>query len=130
MKGKFWESLAKKCSEINRDNIYICSTLRALFNKYINTMAAILPKDNKIRKEISIAFKNGLFTHLIDKLIKEYIKAKTKITNTEIIDLIKDYDKYYSEDRYANKREPEILKKIDLEEIDDNFIQKFKEMKF
>lgn len=93
-------------------------------------MAAILPKDNKIRKEISIAFKNGLFTHLIDKLIKEYIKAKTKITNTEIIDLIKDYDKYYSDDRYANKREPEILKKIDLEEIDDNFIQKFKEMKF
>ena len=90
----------------------------------------ILPKGDKIEKEISTAFKKATFTHQIDKLIKEYIKSNPKITNTEIIDLIKDYDKYYSESRYENKREPEILEKIDFEEIDDIFIQKFKDMNF
>ena len=130
MKGKFWESLSKKCSEVNRDNIDISSTLRVLYQKYTFAVTQILPKEDKIRKEIHKSFQNGPFTHQIDKLIKEYIKGNTKITNTEIIDLIKDYDIYYSENRYVNKREPEILEKIDLKEADDNFIQKFKDMKF
>ena len=130
LKGIFWESLAKKCSEVNRDNIYISSTIRAIFNRYYLMVKSILSEKDNTAKEIFQAYKKGTFTHQIDKLIKKYIKTNSKITNNEIIDLIRDYDKYYKENRYANKREPEILMKIDLEEIDDNFIEKFKEMKF
>ena len=108
MRGKFWESLSKKCSEINKDNIELCSTLRILFKKYNSLILGILPKENKIRDDINKSFRKGIFTHLIDKIIKEYIKTN-KITNIEIIDLIKDYDVYYSEETYVNKREPEIL---------------------
>ena len=130
LKGKFWESLAKKCSGVNRDNIDIISTIRTIFNRYYLVVESILPKEDKIAKEIARFFKKGIFTHQIDKLIREYIKTNKKITNSEIIDLIRDYHRYYKEKIYENKREPEILEKIDLEEIDDNFIKKFKEMKF
>ena len=86
LRGKFWESLSKKCSEINKDNIELCSTLRILFKKYNSLILGILPEENKIRDDINKSFKNGIFTHLIDKIIKEYIKTN-KITNIEIIDL-------------------------------------------
>ena len=130
LKGKFWESLAKKCSGINKYNIEYCSTIRILFNKYNSMIAGILPKESIMRRDINSSFKKGTFTHQIDKIIKEYIKTSQKITNIEIIELIRDYDKYYLEERYANKREPEILEKIDLEDINDNFLEKFKEMNF
>ena len=130
LKLKFWKSLGKKCTEPNRDNIEISSTLRALFIMYYVSLTLILSEKDKIRNELKPAFKNGIFDHQIDKLIIEYINNNQNITNSEIIDLIKDYDKYYSEKQYVNKRDPEILNKIDLEEMDDNFIQKFKDMKF
>ena len=130
LKGKFWENLAKKCSGVSEDDIQICSFIRTLFNRYNSTIAGLFQKDDPIRKDINSSFKKGIFTHQIDKLVKEYIKSSPKITNVEIIELIRDYDKYYSEERYANKREPEILEKIDLEDINDNFIEKFKAMNF
>jgi len=130
LKGKFWENLAKKCSGVSEDDIQICSFIRTLFNRYNSMIAGLFSKDDAIRKDINSSFKKGIFTHQIDKLVKEYIKSSPKITNVEIIELIRDYDKYYSEERYAHKREPEILEKIDLEDINDNFIEKFKAMNF
>ena len=130
LKGKFWEKLAKKCSGISRDNIEICSTIKLLFIKYNNMINGILSKEDKIRKDINASYKKGTFTHQIDRIIKEYIKTNEKITNKEIIDLIKDYDKYYSDQNYINKREPEILQKIDFDETNEKFIESFKEMKF
>ena len=64
--------------------------------------------------------------------MKEYIKNSQKITNLEIIELIKDYNKYYTEDSesYIKRRDPDILSRIDFEEINDEFILKFKNMKF
>ena len=95
LKGKFWENLAKKCSEISKVNIEICSTIRLLFNQYNNMISDILSKESKIRQDINSSFKRGIFTHQIDSIIKKYIKTNSKITNKEIIDLIKNYDKYY-----------------------------------
>ena len=46
---------------------------------------SILPEKDNTRKEITAAYKNGTFTHQIDKLIREYIKTNTRITNNEII---------------------------------------------
>ena len=134
LNGHFWESLSKKCSAITRENIELCSNLRKLFLKYNSMITGLFREDNDnpIRKEISAFFKRGMFMQKIDKIMKEYIKTNQKITNLEIIELIKNYNKYYTDERenYIKKREPDILSKIDLEEINEEFIQKFKEMKF
>ena len=133
-KPLFWESLSKKISGISRENIELSYNFRNLLTTY-NTMLNDLFKDNKnhpIRKEINALWKFGPFTKQIDKIMKEYIINNTKITNLEIIELIKNYNKYYTEDRdnYIKRREPEILSKLDFEEMNDEFIQKFKNMKF
>ena len=131
LKGKFWEGLVNKCQGISKENIELCSTLKVLLSKYAGLVRGIIVnQDDKIRSNIKQIFNRGLFTRQIDKIIKLYIKDTPKITNIEIIDLIKDYDVYYTDKRYDNKREPEILEKIDLEGVDEKFIQKFKEMKF
>ena len=130
-KTYFWESLAKKCSGITRENIELSYNLRNLLKSYNTTLNTLFEnKNNPIRKEINGLWKVGIFTRQIDKIMKEYIKNNTKITNLEIIELIKRYNKYYSEDIYIKKREPEILSKIDFEEINDEFIKKFRDMKF
>ncbi len=130
LNAKFWESLPKKFSRISKENIELCSTLRVLFNKY-TTLTKVTPSiDDKIKKEITSSFRKGIFTQQIHKLTEEYIKYNQKITNIEIIELINDYDKYYSDDKYINKRDPEILDKIDLEEVNEIFVSKFKGMKF
>lgn len=130
----FWESLAKKYSEIRRENIEICFKLKNLLTLYNTTINFLLKEDknNPIKKEINATWKRGIFTHQIDKIMKEYIKNSQKITNLEIIELIKDYNKYYTEDSesYIKRRDPDILSRIDFEEINDEFILKFKNMKF
>ena len=133
-KTEFWDCIANQFSGKSRDNIELCSTLRILFNNYYKMVIDLFKeeKDNKIKKDMISCFKRGIFEHKLDKIIKEYIKTNAKITNIEIIELIKDYNKYYSDPNpnYINKREPEILSKIDLEDVNEEFIQKFKEMKF
>ena len=132
----FWENIAKKSFRINRDNIALCSTIRIIFKNYYNMILDIFKEGNKIKREIKVVFKKGIFLHQIDKIIKEYI-ANTDISNLEIIEIIHDYDEYYTNPNYLKKREPQILEKIDFEKIkidlekkNENFIKKFKEMEF
>ena len=134
LNGKFWENLAKKSYGISRDNIELCSTIREIFKNYNSMVLDILPDDNKIKKEIKFTFKRGIFMHQIDKIIKEYIANNPDITNMEIIELIQDYDEYYTNSKYYKQREPKILDKIDLEKIkidlekkNEIFIKKFQE---
>ena len=109
LKEDFWDSLSKKCSRINRDNIELCYTLRVLLNKYFSMVKGLFEKDkdkkdknsfynkdNKIFKEIKNFYRKNVFTNQLDKIIKEYINTNDNITNMEIIELIKDYDLYYS----------------------------------
>ena len=95
----------------------------------------IFKEGNKIKREIKVVFKKGIFLHQIDKIIKEYIANNPDISNLEIIEIIHDYDEYYTNSYYLKRREPKILEKIDFEKIDlekknENFIKKFKEMEF
>ena len=85
----------------------------------------IFKEGNKIKREIKVVFKKGIFLHQIDKIIKEYI-AKTDISNLEIIEIIHDYDEYYTNPNYLKKREPKILEKIDFEKIKIDLEKKMK----
>ena len=116
---------SKKSFRINRDNIALCSTIRIIFKNYYNMILDIFKEDNKIKREIKVAFKKGIFLHQIDKIIKEYI-AKTDISNLEIIEIIHDYDENYTNPNYLKKREPKILEKIDFEKIKIDLEKKMK----
>lgn len=130
-KSNFWESMAKFYSGINIKSIELCYRIREEFKKYNNSLInEILPNDNVIRNEINSFYRKGIFIGQINKNIKAYIQKNENITNEEIIELIKNYDAYYSVQRYIKKREPEILDKIDLEKIDNKFIEKFEKCEF
>ena len=130
LKPKFWKDLAKKCSGISREYIEINLVIKELFKNYYSTIKDIFPESDNIRKEIKNCFYIGIFAGQIHRIIEKYIKDNPKITNLEIIELIRDYDEYYTNKTYANIRNPDILEKIDLDEINEQFIQKFKEMHF
>ena len=131
-KSSFWENMAKKCSIVSRQNIEICFNIRKKLVKFNKIVKELFEnnKENKIYTETAKFFKKGIFIHQLDKSVKEYIENNPKITNNEIIFLIKEYDIYYSDKRYVSKRVPEILKKIDLEKVDNDFIANFKIMEF
>ena len=133
----FWENIAKKSFGINRENIELCSTIREIFKNYYNMILDIFKDKDKIKNEMKITFKRGIFLHQIDKIIQEYIANNPDISNLEIIEIIHDYDEYYTNSYYWKKREPKILEKIDFEKIkidlekkNEIFINKFKEMEF
>ena len=130
-KNDFWESLAKRCSEYNMDNIKICYRLRERVLKYFNLVNKLI-KDKKaeIYKDSVSLNRKLIFEHQLNKIIQNYINNSETITNIEIIDLIKNYALFYHEDTFISKREPEILSKIDIDKIDDDFIQKFEDMEF
>ena len=126
---KFWESLKQKYSEVNIDNIIFCSNIRQLLAKYHSLIYGLYKPEENIRKEITEFYKQSFFTKQIHIIIIKYIETQ-KISNMEIIDLIKDHDKCFTDDRFIKKRSPEILSKIDLKSIDDEFIEKFEKMNF
>ena len=132
LNGYFWDSMSKYYSKISKENIEFISNLGILFLKYKNLINNLFKddKNNPIMKDIISFFRKEVLTLQIDRMIKDYIKYKTNITNIEIIELIKEYGIFYFNDKYINKREPEILSKINLEDVNDEFIQKFREMKF
>ena len=129
-KNIFWESMAKKYSDINMKSIELCYQIREELKKYHSLVNDLSTKENTINKEINKFFRRGVFISQLDKNIKAYIKDNSNITNLEIIELIKNYDVYYSDSRYIKKRDPDILDKLDLEKIDKNFIKEFEKCQF
>ena len=134
----FWDEMLKHCSSFNKDdiekkrnNIEECFNLREKFVKYYK-LVQLLYKNKKIKiKEDCVKyFEKDEYAFNLDKNIKCIIKEDETIENIEIINLIKYYDIYYSEDKYSNKRDIEIFEKINIEKIDDEFINEFKQMNF
>ena len=95
-KSEFWESMAKISSEINRKNIELCFNTRKMLVEYRKTVNNLIKDEkNKIRENITKFYKKGKFISQLDKMIKKYIETNQNITNIEIIELIKSYDRDY-----------------------------------
>ena len=129
-KVDFWESIPKLCSDATLENIKICFRFREKFIKYIDLLNNSFKNEKKIKKEIESLKNKDIFIYQLVKNIENYIKNNPKITNIEIIELIKNYHIYYQDDNFIDKRDPDILNKIDLEKLDDDFEEKYREMKF
>ena len=107
-----------------------CYDLRAIFVNYNDLVTKLYNNDNIIRKEANNFYDKDVFAYLLDDNIKKFISEKNDIENSEIINLINNYDIFYKDEKYINKRDIEIFDKIDFEKIDDNFIENFTKCNF
>ena len=88
-------------------------------------------KIQKLKKEINKYFERDEFVLFLDKNIKTILynnKSIKKMKNSDIIDLVKEFNLYYKENKYLYKRTPYIFDYIDLDDNDDKILETFTKM--
>ena len=110
---KYFENFVKFSYEINLDNLIFLRSIVDKFLKKINKSFKIKELDDKIHK-------TGI------KLIND-----NAMNNFQILDFIEN-DIYYSNKSYesSNERDFNILKKLNVEEMNEDFIEKWKKINF
>ena len=136
--GSFWKKINQTLIKPSPDNISNLFHLRENFKNYLNIVKANYKND----KKESVFYSNANQTDQKDelgaslhKMIEKYInedKDITNITNDEIINQISKFDPYYDikEDIYEDRRELNFIDKINFDDKDKEWIDKFKEAKF
>ena len=130
--NNFWKYILKSYYELNQENIYICFKLREIFIEYHDLILNIFEKkDTKfiIKKEAINYYERDEFAFLLDQIIKNYINNK-ELTNIEKLSLITKYNPYYIEPKYSSIVDCHIFDYFDLNTIDNEFIENFKQMNF
>ena len=137
--NNFWEYIINGCKNPTQDSIEQLLKIRENFKIYFDTVKSIYTKENAkklakgsiLHNAKEFGSKNQI-DFLLDKYIKEFINKKNDITNIEIISLIRKSDPYYFEnvEEYINRRDVNILEKIDFQSIDDEFIKVYREYEF
>ena len=127
--NSFWMNILSYYTEINDKNIDSIFKFRESFIEYYKFLNEI--KENCIEKEeANNYYKRDEFAFLLDKITKKYIDTDKDLSNNEIIGFMLERNPYYIEDKYSYKRECDIFDKIDLNKVDNEFIQLFKECNF
>ena len=132
--SNFFRNILKYYIEPNQENINICFRLREIFIKYNELVNILLDNktikrkeinenEKKIRNDLNKYFVIDEFAFILHKNIKNIIKTNKKLTNFEILELIKEKDLYYIEDKYKNNRESDFFDYIRFDQIDEDFIE-------
>ena len=113
-KSDFWESILKEFRKINPNPKYfeVCTKLRNIFKEYVKFIQTICDKkkDKDIIQDIENYINIDEFAYILNEKIKNYFELeKGKITNSEILGYIQQYNPYYKEENYKNKRDSYIL---------------------
>ena len=113
-KSDFWERIAKEFRKIDPNPKYfeVCSKLRNIFKEYDKFIRRIYDKnkDKDIIQDIDNYINIDEFAYVLNEKIKNYFELeKGKITNSEILGYIHQYNPYYKEEKYKHKREAYIL---------------------
>jgi hypothetical protein len=133
--NEFWKELLKYNTEPKIDSIYNCSELRKVFIRYYELVMKIFGGKKKftIKNEAISYYERDEFAFILDQKIKEYINNNKEIENIEKLQSIKRYNPYYNEEKYYSKEskvDADIFNLFDLNNIDDEFIEDFKNMNF
>ena len=122
----------------------ICLNLRDVFFKYNKIVQSVCDRerDKDIIEDIINFGNNDEFAVVLNHNIKKFFRIKKgKINNSEILGYIQEYNPYYREKEYKNKREPYILDNLvfeydicnqddELIELHNNFIQTFRLLEY
>jgi len=131
--SKFWNYILNNFNEPNQKNIFICSKLREIFIKYYHLVNEIFKDKDKqftIKNDITNYYEIDEFAELLAQNIKKYIINNKELENIEKLELISEFNPYYKEKKYINKMDINIIDLFDLNDIDIEFIEDFRNMKF
>ena len=144
-KSVFWKrSLLQEFGKPIPKFFGICLNLRDIFFKYDKIIQSICDKekDKDIIEDIRNFRNKDEFAFDLNDNIKKYFRIKKgKIKNSEILGYIQEYNPYYREKEYKNKREAYILDNLifeydisnqddELFELHNNFIKTFKFLEY
>ena len=130
--NNFWRYILKYYNEPTQENIEICFKLREIFIQYYDLVLYVFNKKDEIfiiNKEAYNYFERDEFAFILNLNIKSY-NNNSKATYIEKLRLIKKYNPYYREPKYFNLVSCDIFDSLDLDQIDNNFIEEFKGMNF
>ena len=144
-KSVFWKgSLLQEFGKPLPKFFAICLNLRDIFFKYDKIIQSVCDKgrDKDIIEDINKFRNKDEFAFVLNYNIKKFFRNKKgKIKNSEILGYIQEYNPYYREIEYKNKREAYILDNLvfeydisnqddELIEIHNNFIKTFKFLEY
>ena len=121
----FWNYILNYFQNLEQINIWICFEFRKIFINYYE----LLSKKGKNKDIIIYYFERDEFAIILDKIIWKYIK-NNDLASIEKLGLICKYNPYYIEEKYKNKLDCKIFDLFDLNDVDDDFIDKFRHMNF
>ena len=141
--SSFWINLFKEYNIPDRENIYICHKVRELYKRYnnfINYLSIKYDQKNEyiyLKNDINKNYERDEFAFMLNKNIKEFIeKNKNKLTNSEILGTISQYNPYFSicdkddREKYKNNRETYIFDYINFNKTTTVFINNFQNFNF
>ncbi len=133
-KFNLWQSLLKYHEEPTQDNIEICFKLRELYKEYYDLVNKVFDKKDiifsYIRRETINYFYHDEFGFLLDQIIQKYIDNNKELSNIKKLNIIVKYHPYYKDPIYSNKIDCHIFDSFDFSQIDNEFIEYFKNMGF
>ena len=129
----FWKETTKIIEKPSVDNIVYLSDLRKNFKKYFELVKNLYGKEKKDH----LFYKNAEETNekdeiaiILNLIIQKNIEEDKEITNDQIINQITQYDIYYIENIYENRRELYFLDKINLNDKENVWMDSFKNCHF
>ena len=133
LNSDFWINFLKYYNEPNIEKIIICYRLREILVYYKNLVNDLLKdsKNSNIKTDINKYFEKDEFAFFLNKNIRIFIENNKNLKNSEIIGYITEYNPYYQEDKFKQKREFYFFDYLNFDNNDDElFIPTFKNLNF
>ena len=128
----FWKSILYCFKEPKKNNIMICFQLREIFLNYHQLVIKLFHREKfHIKEEAIYYFNIDEFAFLLDEMIKRnIIQNRNFLSNIQKLSLISNYNPYFIETKYIYRIDLNFLNLFDLNNIDNEFIETFRNMDF
>ena len=130
LSGSFWKEITEVLGKPLGNNIYYLFQLRENFKKYFKFVKEHFKKEHAIYKNAEETCGKDELAVILNRIIQKNIEESKDITNDEIINQITQFDIYYREDNYINRRDLNFLDKINFDDMENEWVSSFKNSKF
>jgi len=128
--GTFWKAVIDVLTHPSSNNIDFIFHMRENFKYYLKLIKDNYKKDKAFYLDADNMDQKDELGKSLHKMIVKYINTEKEISNDEIIKLISEFDAYYNEDNYIDRREVNFLDKINFDEKETEWIAQFKSAQF